>query len=156
MSRQPDAGLLPVEAIALQIAEADFMVKALAVEGGVQVGLVSFQASPTLDRGISDLAAADSGPFKTLINGLNAGGNTGIGTAFNAATFEFQRVLAAGRTRTAFLLSDLENNSGEDPTTAAQRLKDMGVRFFTVPVGAHTMMPLSDMNQASSASSCTG
>ncbi len=103
---------------------------------GVQVGLVSFQASPTLDRGISDLAAADSGPFKTLINGLNAGGNTGIGTAFNAATFEFQRVLAAGRTRTAFLLSDLENNSGEDPTTAAQRLKDMGVRFFTVPVGA--------------------
>ncbi|HEY0762952.1 MAG TPA: VWA domain-containing protein [Pyrinomonadaceae bacterium] len=103
---------------------------------GAQVGLVSFEASPTLNRGLLDLTAADAAPFKTRIDGLNAGGNTGIGTAFNAATFEFQRVEADGRTRTAFLLSDLENNTGEDPAAAAQRLKDMGVRFFTVPVGA--------------------
>ena len=103
---------------------------------GAQVGLISFENSPALNRPLSDLTAADAGPFKTLIDGLSAGGSTGIGTAFNAATFEFQRVQAAGRTRTAFLLSDLENNSGEDPQAAANRLKDQGVRFFTVPVGA--------------------
>src|SRR5829696_89573 len=99
---------------------------------GAQVGLVSFEATPALNRRLIDLNVADAGPFKTLIDALMANGNTGIGTAFNAATFEFQAAQAAGRTRTAFLLSDLENNSGEDPVAAAQRLKDQGVRFFTV------------------------
>ncbi|HEY6806329.1 MAG TPA: VWA domain-containing protein [Pyrinomonadaceae bacterium] len=103
---------------------------------GGQVGLVSFATTPTLDRPISDLNSIDAVPFKNQIDGLSAGGNTGIGTAFSATTFEFQRVETGGRTRTAFLLSDLENNSGEDPIAAAQRLKDMGVRFFTVPVGS--------------------
>ena len=103
---------------------------------GAQVGLVSFEATPRLDRAIVDLNAADAGPFKTLIDGLSAGGNTAIGRAFTASTFAFQSVQANNRTRTAFLLSDLENNTGEDPATAAQPLKDMGVRFFTVPVGA--------------------
>lgn len=103
---------------------------------GAQVGLVSFEANPRLDRAIIDLNAADAGPFKTVIDGLNAGGNTAIGRAFTASTFAFQSVQANNRTRTAFLLSDLENNTGEDPATAAQPLKDMGVRFFTVPVGA--------------------
>ena len=103
---------------------------------GAQVGLVSFEATATLNRGIIDLNAGDAAPFKTLIDGLGAGGSTAIGRAFTASTFEFQRVEPDGRTRTAFLLSDLENNTGEDPITAAQPLKDMGVRFFTVPVGA--------------------
>src|ERR1700741_1938158 len=103
---------------------------------GAQVGLISFEETPALNRSLSDLNPADAGPFKTLIDTLNASGTTGIGTAFSAATFEFQRVEAAGRTRTAFVLSDLENNTGEDPFAAAERLKRLGVRFFTVPVGA--------------------
>ena len=103
---------------------------------GAQVGLVSFDETPRLDRGLLDLNAVDASPFKTQIDGLVADGNTGIGTAFSAATFEFQRVEAAGRTRTAFVLSDLDNNRGEDPAAAADRLKRLGVRFFTVPVGA--------------------
>ena len=103
---------------------------------GAQVGLVSFEANPRLDRGLIDLTTPDAGPFKTLIDGLSAGGNTAIGRAFTASTFAFQSAQANNRTRTAFLLSDLENNTGEDPRTAAQPLKDMGVRFFTVPVGA--------------------
>jgi hypothetical protein len=104
--------------------------------GGAQVGLVSFEETPRLDRSISDLNAGDAAPFKTQIDALAASGSTGIGTALTAAAFEFDRVMAAGRTRTAFLLSDLESNSGEDPVAAARRLRDRGVRIFTVPVGS--------------------
>ena len=103
---------------------------------GAQVGLVSFEESPRLDRPLNDLPGADANPFKLIVNGLVAGGNTGIGTALTAATFEFQRVAAAGRTRTAFLLSDGENNRGEDPRGAADRLRAEGVRVFTIPVGS--------------------
>jgi cysteine-rich repeat protein len=103
---------------------------------GAQVGLVSFEETPSLDRGLEDLGAGDAAPFKTIIDDLEAGGYTGIGTALTAATFEFQRVAADGRTRTAFLLSDGENNRGEEPRDAADRLQAEGVRIFTIPVGS--------------------
>ncbi|MDX2048183.1 MAG: VWA domain-containing protein [Chitinophagaceae bacterium] len=103
--------------------------------GGAQVGLVSFEETPTLDRRLIDLAAADATSFKTTVDGLAAGGQTGIGTALTASIFEFQAAAAAGRTRTAFLLSDGQNNRGVDPNTAADQLKNMGVRIFTIPVG---------------------
>lgn len=103
---------------------------------GASVGLVSFEENPRLDRRLVDLPASDATPFKNQIDGLATGGNTGIGTALTAAGFEFQGVEAAGRTRTAFLLSDGENNRGEDPRAAADRLKTQGVRIFTIPVGS--------------------
>ncbi len=103
---------------------------------GTVVGLVSFEESPRLDRGLGVLNDTEIEPLKTTISNLAAGGNTGIGTALNAATFEFQRVAADGRIRTAFLLSDGENNRGEDPDDAAERLRAEGVRIFTVPVGS--------------------
>jgi von Willebrand factor type A domain len=104
---------------------------------GVAVGLVSFEESPTLDRPLDDLLAADVQGFKdNAIDTLVADGYTGIGTALNAAVFEFQRVESAGRIRTAFLLSDGENNRGENPEDAAERLRDEGVRIFTIPVGS--------------------
>jgi von Willebrand factor type A domain len=103
---------------------------------GSQVGLVSFATTPRLDRRIIDLGFADGAAFKATVDGLVAGENTGIGTALNAATFEFQGVAAAGRTRTAFLLSDGQNNEGENPVMAAQRLRNEGVRLFTIPCGS--------------------
>ena len=103
---------------------------------GVQVGLVSFEENARLDRRILDLTAADATTIKGTIDELVPGGQTGIGTALTAATFEFQAVRAAGRARTAFLLSDGENNRGEDPRGAATRLKAEGVRIFTIPVGS--------------------
>jgi len=104
---------------------------------GVSVGMVSFEETPTLHRGLDELMAADAQPLKDdEIDTLMADGYTGIGTALNAAIFEFQRVEAAGRVRTAFLLSDGENNRGEDPEAAADRLQDEGVRIFTIPVGS--------------------
>ncbi len=103
---------------------------------GVMIGLVSFEETPTLDRALADLTTAQAGPFKDQIDDLIADGYTGIGTAMNAAIFEFQRVAIAGRTRTAFLLSDGENNRGVDPRVAAQNLEGLGVRIFTIPVGS--------------------
>lgn len=104
--------------------------------GGADVGLVSFDDVPILNRGINPLAAADAEPFKLIINDLRPGNYTGIGTALTAANFEFQRVTATGRARTAFLLSDGQNNRGEDPRGAADRLQEQGVRIFTIPVGS--------------------
>lgn len=102
---------------------------------GVQVGLISFEETASLDRGLLDLAVADAPAFRNTVNGLVAGGNTGIGTALTQSQFTFQAAFAAGRTRTAFLLSDGENNRGVDPEYAAQQLQDIGVRIFTIPVG---------------------
>lgn len=101
------------------------------------VGQVSFNESPRLDRAISLLPLSDVNSFiSTSVNTLVAGGNTGIGNALSATLFEFQRVKAAGRVRTAFLLSDGENNTGVNPRDAAELLKNEGVRVFTVPVGS--------------------
>lgn len=103
---------------------------------GAAVGLISFEENPRLDRRLIDLPASDATSFKNQVDALAAGGNTGIGTALTASAFEFQSVESAGRTRTAFLLSDGENNRGEDPLAAADRLEIQGVRIFTIPVGS--------------------
>jgi hypothetical protein len=108
----------------------------LQANGGTQMGLVSFEETPTLDRRLLDLKPADATPLKAVIDKLKAGGNTGIGTAMTASQFELDSAMITGRTRTLFLLSDGQNNRGEDPIKAAQRLKDRGVRIFTVPVGS--------------------
>lgn len=104
---------------------------------GALVGMVSFEESPRLERRLLDLTVPDAGPFKTKIDGLVAGGNTGIGTALDSSLLVFQddSLPTPTRTRTAFLLSDGENNRGVNPREAADRLQDIGVRIFTIPVG---------------------
>lgn len=104
--------------------------------GGASVGLISFNESSSLNRNLEDLPTSDIVTFKNQIDSLSAGGFTGIGTALNSAKDEFERVEEDGRTRTAFLLSDGQNNDGIDPEEAAQELKDLGVRIFTIPVGS--------------------
>lgn len=104
--------------------------------GGSQVGQVSFSTTPTLDRRLLNLNAADISSFITgKIDTLVASGNTAIGDALLSTQFEFQGVAASGRVRTVFLLSDGENNTGTNPRTAAESLKSQGVRIFTIPVG---------------------
>ncbi|MGE0132824.1 MAG: VWA domain-containing protein [Blastocatellales bacterium] len=104
---------------------------------GALVGMVSFEESPRLERKLLNLAVPDAGPFKMKIDGLVAGGATGIGTALDSSLLVFQDpdLPAPTRTRTAFLLSDGENNRGVNPREAADRLNAIGVRVFTIPVG---------------------
>lgn len=104
---------------------------------GAWVGLVSFDDIATLERGMTNLGIADADPLKTRIDGLSPRNMTAIGDALLAATFPFQQAEldAPARSRTAFLLSDGQNNSGADPRTAAASLESQGVRIFTIPVG---------------------
>ncbi len=102
-----------------------------------QVGMIHFSTTPTLDRHLMNLTSAEiSGFISSEIDPLSPGGNTAIGDALLSTQFEFQGVATAGRVRTAFLLSDGENNTGSNPRDAAQSLKNQGVRVFTIPVGA--------------------
>ncbi|HEX6087729.1 MAG TPA: VWA domain-containing protein [Thermoanaerobaculia bacterium] len=103
---------------------------------GADVGLVAFDDTVTRPRDLIPLAAADAPAFKVTINDLRPGNWTAIGDALQSSTSEFVRVLAAGRNRTAFLLSDGQNNAGIDPRAAADALQAQGVRIFTIPVGS--------------------
>lgn len=109
---------------------------------GVDVGLISFNETSELERPLELLEAADADPFKNKVDALTDGGYTGIGTALQSSITEFQRAALIAeengtdvRSRTAFLLSDGENNRGEDPEVVADRLRDIGVQIFSIPVG---------------------
>lgn len=102
---------------------------------GVDLAMINFDSTPNIARFFGPLSGADAPGVKALIDGLTAGGNTGIGTALTTSSSEFQRVATSGRNRTAFLLSDGQNTDGENPLTAAQRLRDQGVKIFSIPVG---------------------
>ena len=109
---------------------------------GVDVGLISFNETSELERPMLLLETGDAGPFKDKVDDLNHGGNTGIGTALQSSVTEFQRAALIAeengvdvRSRTAFLLSDGENNRGEDPEVVADRLRDLDVQIFSIPVG---------------------
>lgn len=109
----------------------------------VDVGLISFNDTTELERPMTLLESADADPFKTKVDDLDPNGYTAIGTALQSSVTEFQRaaLLAedAGvpvRNRTAFLLSDGENNRGENPDVVADRLRDMDVEIFSIPVGS--------------------
>ncbi len=110
---------------------------------GVDVGLISFNETSELERPMELLDIADADPFKNKVDALTEGGYTGIGTALQSSLSEFQRAALIAeengtevRSRTAFLLSDGENNRGENPEIVADRLRDIGVQIFSIPVGA--------------------
>ena len=82
------------------------------------------------------LIALDPGNIvsvKAAIDSLSPDGNTAIGDGIVASRTAFAASPMAGRT--AFLLSDGQNNRGVDPETAADEIRaDLGVRVFTIPV----------------------
>lgn len=102
----------------------------------VDVGIMTFNDTNTLDRQIGTLNAGNIAAYKTIVAGLAPGGNTGIGDALDASTAEFNRVATLGRSRTAYLMTDGYNTSGVDPVAAAERLRDIGVRVHVIPAGS--------------------
>lgn len=102
----------------------------------VDVGVMTFNQSPVLDRMIGTLNAGNIAAYKAIVDGLVPGGNTGIGDALDATTGEFTRVASLGRSRTAYLMTDGFNTSGVNPVDAATRLRDIGVRVHVIPAGA--------------------
>jgi hypothetical protein len=101
----------------------------------VDVGVMTFNETPVLDRQIGTLNAGNIAAYKSIVNGLLPGGNTGIGDALDTSAAEFTRVATIGRSRTAYLMTDGFNTSGVDPVAAAERLRDIGVRVHVIPAG---------------------
>lgn len=108
----------------------------LQVGNAVDVGIMSFNDGNSLDRQIGTLNAGNLAAYKAIVDGILPGGNTGIGDALSAAIPEFNRVFAAGRSRTAYLMTDGINTSGSDPDTGATALRNIGVRIHTIPAGS--------------------
>ena len=102
----------------------------------VDVGILSFNETPTLNQAIGTLSAGNIATYKGVVAGLVPSGNTGIGDALDATTAEFTRVATLGRSRTAYLMTDGFNTSGVDPVAAAERLRDIGVRVHVIPAGS--------------------
>lgn len=102
----------------------------------VDVGILSFDDTNTLDLPIATLNAGNIAIYKGIVNALVPGGGTGIGDALDASTTEFTRVATLGRSRTAYLMTDGYNTSGGDPVAAAARLRDIGVTVHVIPAGS--------------------
>lgn len=103
---------------------------------GIEVGLQQFNASNNIVRSIAALDSSNANAFKTDIDNLNPSGTTAIGSALEDSLVHFNSVAAAGRSQTAFLLTDGYSNSGPDPESKVQDLKDADIRMFTIPAGS--------------------
>ena len=108
---------------------------ALANGQGVQAGVISFNTSATLDAAFQTVDAANLPALNAAVDGLVANGGTGIGTALDQSALIFDAA-GPGLNKTAFLFTDGQNNSGVDPGQAADRLRDRGVRVFTISTGS--------------------
>jgi hypothetical protein len=107
---------------------------ALANNQNVRAGIVSFNDTATLDRPFQQVNDANLPGLNAGVDGLAAGGNTGIGTALLQTIFTFDAETAA-LNKTAFLISDGVNTDGPDPSTVVDSLRDHGVRVFTISTG---------------------
>ena len=101
---------------------------------GVKAAIVSFNESAKLEAGFQDVTAATLGGLKGVVGALAPGGSTGIGNALLQTAFTFDAQTGATN-KTAFLISDGQNNTGADPDAAAQDLRNRGVRVFTITTG---------------------
>lgn len=108
----------------------------LQVDSGIDLGILEFNENNNPVRPIAALNSANAEDVKLDINGLLAGGWTAIGDALEASKAEFAAAATAGRSQTAFLLTDGYNNRGADPETKVQDLKDANIRVFTIPAGS--------------------
>jgi hypothetical protein len=102
---------------------------------GIELGLLVFDENNVLVRQVDALTPSNSQDFKDDIDDQSPGGKTAIGDALDASQAEFTRVASDGRSQTAFLMTDGYNNRGVDPEEAADRLRDMDVRVYTIPAG---------------------
>ena len=107
---------------------------------GIELGIVKFNDTAKVQRSLGTLTAANADSFKDDVDSIGTGGDTAIGQGIALAAQEFLSDLDTGQTQTAILLSDGQNNAGQDPLQAAQEFKDdienaSGVpRIFTIPV----------------------
>lgn len=102
---------------------------------GVRVGIISFDGTASLDAPFQDLTPSNYNGLVQSINGLSANGGTGIGRALSATTLLFGNEPEAAANKTAFLISDGVNTTGETPQSVIPALRRQGIRVFTLSTG---------------------
>ncbi len=106
---------------------------ALATGRGQRVGIVSFNDLASLDVSMQTLDNTTRPAFDGAITALTPGGYTAIGRALTStATILGGEVDAA---RTAFLISDGQNTTGESPESVIPALRAQNTRVFTISTG---------------------
>lgn len=96
-----------------------------------RVGVVSFANNATLNQPLT----TNLNDVRAAINGLVASGLTAIGDGINLA----QTQLAGSeptRPKVMIVVTDGENNTGANPTTAANNAKAAGTEIFVIGFGA--------------------
>jgi hypothetical protein len=107
-----------------------------ALEPDDQIGLVSYNASATLQEGLAPV----SGAFDTAVNGLGTGGNTNIAAGIETAQNELDTNGRPGANPVMVILSDgfpfVQGQSNEDSAEAAsdeaRDARDAGTTVFTI------------------------
>lgn len=99
----------------------------------VKVGITSFASTASLDMPLRTLNNYNVGQFKSIINGLRAGGQTNAGDALNEAHKELLNQPDA--IRMALLFSDGFWNRGPDPVQIAKAMHSDGIHIDTIGTG---------------------
>lgn len=107
----------------------------LQVHENIDVGILSFNDTNAVDAGIAALTPASLAALKGVVDGLVPTGDTAIGDALRASLPEFARVSAAGRSQTAYLMTDGINNRGSAPDSAADALRSANILVHVIPAG---------------------
>ena len=98
------------------------------IGAGSQIGIVSFSdTAVTNTQLITSVSTLDA-----AIDGLTAGGASNHADAFSKAAQLLEP--AQGNRKLAFLFSDGNNTTGNNPTTAAAALKSAGVTLYCVGI----------------------
>jgi hypothetical protein len=116
------------------------------VDGGDQIGLVTFSSAPAAPFPLADISNGNkatligaSAPFTGgLIGGITAGGNTNIGGGLAMARDQMNLHGIGGNRRTIFLLTDGLHNTGTPVQTASDSLFDTDV--FAVGYGSEAAL----------------
>ncbi|HKY30280.1 MAG TPA: VWA domain-containing protein [Pyrinomonadaceae bacterium] len=102
--------------------------------GAFRAGIVSFNETPSPDQPFQDVNT-NIGTLNGAIDGLAAGGNTGIGDALTFAKTQLDADPASAGSKAVLLITDGANTAGSDPVTAAAAFPPAGIRIYTISTG---------------------
>lgn len=107
------------------------------VVDGDKLGVVSFADSARVDFPLTATTATTKAAAKTAIGGINPGGSTAIGSGLRTALAQITAAGDSACQQIIVLLSNGQNNTGEDPLGVVSDLIDEGVIVHTIGLGAN-------------------
>jgi len=102
---------------------------------GDYLGLIAFSTSPYL---LQDIIVINQSTRTTIINkiqSITAGGWTNIGDSLKLATDLLNRQELIGLQRAIILLTDGIHNTGTDPRSVLEYVKNSGIKVYTIGLG---------------------